>query len=134
WRPAARRSGRGRGPEGVRRTARASGVPGQQHGFVALGGEGAVLAPVKLWCDTSTQAQADAIEQACGGRERCIEYAGNPVLVGYTASKVRWLKEAHPELYARLACILLPHDYLNYLLTGRTCMEYGDASGTGFFD
>ncbi|HLT90856.1 MAG TPA: xylulokinase [Woeseiaceae bacterium] len=134
WWTAALRYALGQVPEDVRRTAQAIGVSGQQHGFVALDGEGAVLAPVKLWCDTSTQAQADAIEQACGGRERCIEYAGNPVLVGYTASKVRWLKEAHPELYARLARILLPHDYLNYLLTGRTCMEYGDASGTGFFD
>ena len=121
-------------PEDVRGSVRAIGVSGQQHGFVALGAEGEVLAPVKLWCDTSTQAQADAIERACGGRERCIESAGNPVLVGYTASKIRWLEEVEPDRYRRLATILLPHDYLNYVLTGRASMEYGDASGTGFLD
>lgn len=121
-------------PAEVRESVAAIGVSGQQHGFVALDGTGEVLAPVKLWCDTSTQAQAEAIEQACGGRERCIELAGNPVLVGYTASKVRWLCEAHPELYVRMTRILLPHDYLNLVLTGRACMEQGDASGTGFFD
>ena len=121
-------------PGPVRDSVVAIGVSGQQHGFVPLGSDGEVLAPVKLWCDTSTQREADAIERACGGRARCIELAGNPVLVGYTASKVRWLRDVHPELYARLADILLPHDYLNRVLTGRACMEYGDASGTGFLD
>lgn len=123
-----------RTPEDVRGSVRAIAVSGQQHGFVALGGDGEVLAPVKLWCDTSTQAQADAIERACGGRDKCIEFAGNPILVGYTASKVRWLKESQPDVYPRLARILLPHDYLNWILTGRAAMEYGDASGTGFLD
>ena len=121
-------------PGPVRESVLAIGVSGQQHGFVPLSADGEVLAPVKLWCDTSTQREADAIERACGGRARCIELAGNPVLVGYTASKVLWLRQAHPELYARLARILLPHDYLNWVLTGRACMEYGDASGTGFLD
>lgn len=50
---------------------------------------------------------------------------------GYTASKVLWTKETHPEVFDKAAHVLLPHDYINYWLTGRYCMEYGDASGTG---
>jgi xylulokinase len=121
-------------PASVRASTRAIGVSGQQHGFVAVDSTGTVLAPVKLWCDTSTQAEADAITAACGGRERAIAATGNPVLVGYTASKIRWLAERHPQLYRRMSRILLPHDYLNFVLTGVAAMELGDASGTGLLD
>ena len=93
-----------------------------------------VLVPVKLWCDTSTGAECDRIMEAFGGREACIAEAGNLILPGYTASKVRWFRDAHPDLYARMDTILLPHDYLNFYLTGERCMEAGDASGTGFLD
>ncbi|MEX2125873.1 MAG: xylulokinase [Woeseia sp.] len=121
-------------PVPVRDSVQAIGVSGQQHGFVAVDGKGQVLAPVKLWCDTSTQAETDAISLACGGRDRCIELAGNPVLTGYTAPKVLWLKVHRPELYRQLTHILLPHDYLNFALTGVPSMEFGDASGTGFLN
>jgi xylulokinase len=121
-------------PGKIRESVQAIGVSGQQHGFVAVDAEGRVLIPVKLWCDTSTQAEADAITEACGGRARCIELAGNPVLTGYTAPKILWFRKQHPELYRRMSRILLPHDYLNYVMTGETCMEYGDASGTGLLD
>ena len=53
------------------------------------------------------------------------------MLVGYTAPKIRWLKNNMPELYATMRHILLPHDYINYVLTGQKVVEYGDASGTG---
>ena len=118
----------------TRASVRAVGVSGQQHGFVAMDGRGQVLAPVKLWCDTSTQREVDEITDACGGRAACIEIAGNPILTGYTAPKIRWLRNSHPDLYSRMAHILLPHDYLNYVLTGVIAMECGDASGTGLFD
>lgn len=121
-------------PSQLRRRVRALGVSGQQHGFVPLDNKGQVLAPVKLWCDTSTAAHCASIMDALGGVEACIKVAGNPILPGYTASKVRWFREERPELYARLAHILLPHDYLNYYLTGEIAMEAGDASGTAFFD
>ena len=121
-------------PGSVKQSVRAIGVSGQQHGFVALDASDQVLCPVKLWCDTATQDQADAIHAACGGRERVIEVAGNPILVGYTASKIRWLKDSQPQAYARLAHILLPHDFLNFVLTGIKAMEYGDASGTGLLN
>ena len=118
----------------VRESIVAVGVSGQQHGFVPIDRSGEVLIPAKLWCDTSTSAECDRIMEAFGGREACIAEAGNPVLPGYTASKIRWFRDAHPDLYARMDTILLPHDYLNFHLTGERCMEAGDASGTGFLE
>ncbi len=121
-------------PRDVRQSAVAIGVSGQQHGFVPVNATGEVLAPVKLWCDTSTGAECDAITEAFGGPEACIERVGNPILPGYTASKVRWFRDEHPSLYDSMRTILLPHDYLNFYLTGERCMEAGDASGTGFLN
>lgn len=118
----------------VRRTAVAIGVSGQQHGFVPLDDSGAVLAPVKLWCDTSTEAECQEIMHAFGGPDSCLEKLGNLILPGYTASKIRALKKAEPRLYGQMDCILLPHDYVNFYLTGERCMEFGDASGTGFLN
>lgn len=118
----------------LRRQVVAMGVSGQQHGFVPLDGQGRVLSAVKLWCDTSTVAECEEITARAGGERRCIELAGNPILPGYTASKVRWLARSDPAAYARLATILLPHDYINFFLTGERFTECGDASGTGWFD
>jgi xylulokinase len=112
----------------------AIGVSGQQHGFVPLDAAGKVLAPAKLWCDTSTQAECEEIMDAVGGAQHCVKLAGNPILAGYTASKLPWTRKHRPEAYARLASILLPHDYVNFWLTGERWMEYGDASGTGWLD
>lgn len=121
-------------PTEVRKSTQGVSVSGQQHGFVPLDEEGKVLAPVKLWCDTSTQQQVEEITHACGGRDACIARTGNPVLAGYTAPKIRWLAQNCPERYARLSHIALPHDYLNFVLTGTLRMESGDASGTGLFN
>lgn len=118
----------------IRKSARAVAVSGQQHGFVPIGESGEALAPVKLWCDTSTENECAEIMDAVGGREACIAKTGNPIVPGYTASKIRWLKKAHPKIYANMDCILLPHDFLNLYLTGERCMEMGDASGTGMLD
>lgn len=118
----------------IRDSAIALGVSGQQHGFVPVDKEGKVLRPVKLWCDTSTQDQCDTINKKAGGGDRIISDAGNPVYAGYTASKILWLKENHKDLYDRMETILLPHDYLNFRLTGEKVMEYGDASGTALLD
>lgn len=119
---------------GIRQSAVAVGVSGQQHGFVPLDAAGEVLAPVKLWCDTSTVAECDEIMRAYGGSRQCLDEVGNLILPGYTASKVRRLAKTSRGLYGRLDCILLPHDYINFYLTGERCMEAGDASGTGFLD
>jgi xylulokinase len=112
----------------------AIGVSGQQHGFVPLDKQGEVIRPAKLWCDTSTAAECDEIMAALGGFKATIRKQGIAVLPGFTASKILWLKKREPKNFARLATVLLPHDYLNFWLTGETTMEYGDASGTALMD
>lgn len=107
----------------VRRIA-GIGVSGQQHGCVVLDERGDVVRPAKLWCDTATAAEA----QALGAR------LGRLVPTGFTASKLAWLRAHEPANWARVRSVLLPHDYVNFWLTGEASMEYGDASGTGFFD
>src|SRR6516162_4804755 len=113
---------------------KAIGVSGQQHGFVPLDKDGEVIRPAKLWCDTSTAAECDEIMSRLGGLKKTIRALGNAVLPGFTASKILWLKKHEPKNYARLATVLLPHDYLNYWLTGEKVMERGDASGTALLD
>jgi xylulokinase len=121
-------------PEDARKTIQALGVSGQQHGFVPLDEGGKPIYNVKLWCDTATAAECDEITKAAGGEDKIIATAGLPMRPGYTAPKVLWLKKHKPEAFAKLAHILLPHDYVNFLLTGEYAAEYGDASGTALFD
>lgn len=102
----------------------ALGVSGQQHGLVALDERGEVLRPAKLWCDTSTSREAAELSAKLG----------RPVPVGFTASKLLHLVQNEPEHAARVRRVLLPHDYINFVLSGDAWMECGDASGTGFFD
>ncbi len=109
-------------------------VSGQQHGFVALDKQGQVLRAAKLWCDTETAEENDRLLALLGGVKGSIEHLGLMVATGYTASKIVWLKQNHPELWQRLDTVLLPHDYLNFWLTGNRVAEYGDASGSGLFD
>jgi len=100
------------------------GVSGQQHGCVVLDEHGAVLRPAKLWCDTSTAAEARELSQRL---ERSIP-------TGFTASKLLWIARGEPEVFARIRRVLLPHEWVNLQLTGRATAEPGDASGTGWFD
>ncbi len=112
----------------------AIGVSGQQHGLVVLDAQDKVVRPAKLWCDTSTSSQCAVLEERLGGRSGAIAACGNAMLPGYTAPKILWLKENEPANYAATRSILLPHDWLNFFLTGRKCMEYGDASGTALMN
>lgn len=112
----------------------AIGVSGQQHGFVPLDREGEVIRPAKLWCDTVTSAECAELTEKLGGEKKVIRTLGNAFLPGFTAPKILWMKKREPKQFARLATVLLPHDYLNYWLTGRLSMEYGDASGTALLD
>ncbi|MCX7028455.1 MAG: xylulokinase [Spirochaetes bacterium] len=121
-------------PEALRSTITAIGVSGQQHGFVPLDGEGKPLRPVKLWCDTSTVAECAELTARAGGQGALLAGTGILMLPGYTAPKILWLKNHEPENFARLAQVLLPHDYMNFLLTGEYWMECGDASGTALLD
>jgi xylulokinase len=113
---------------------KAIGVSGQQHGFVPLDQAGEVIRPAKLWCDTSTADECAEITGKLGGLKKTIRALGNAVLPGFTASKILWLKKHEPKNYERLSTVLLPHDYLNFWLTGEKTMEYGDASGTALLD
>ncbi|MBM3877524.1 MAG: xylulokinase [Verrucomicrobia bacterium] len=112
----------------------AIGVSGQQHGFVPLDKRGEVIRPAKLWCDTSTAAECEEITAKLGGAKGASQALGNSVLPGFTAGKILWLKKHEPKNFARLATVLLPHDYLNFWLTGARFMEFGDASGTALMD
>ena len=103
---------------GIKEKIEAIGVSGQQHGFVPVAEDGSVLAPVKLWCDTSTVEECKEITEALGGRERVIEIAGNEIKTGYTAPKILYFKKHSPELYEKMKWVMLPHDYLNFFLTG----------------
>ncbi len=117
-----------------RAKVRGVGVSGQQHGFVALDENDQVIRAAKLWCDTATSPECEEIIANMGGLEKTIEAVGNGVPAGFTASKILWLKKHEPENFKRLRWILLPHDYINFWLTGRKTMECGDASGTALLD
>lgn len=117
-----------------RTRVRGIGVSGQQHGFVPLDAQGAVIRPAKLWCDTSTTAECARLTKQLGGPKATIRQLGNLVLPGFTAPKILWLKRHEPANYKRLRHVLLPHDYLNFHLTGNYFMEFGDASGTALMD
>lgn len=121
-------------PEVERRKIMAIGVSGQQHGMVPLDSDGQVIRPAKLWCDTETVSQCRMITGRLGGEQAVLGKIGNQVAAGFTASKILWLKEHEPEHYSRLATVLLPHDYINFWLTGKRKTECGDASGTAYFD
>jgi xylulokinase len=110
------------------------GVSGQQHGLVLLDDQGKVLRAAKLWCDTETTPENDRLLAHLGGEKGSLKRLGVVIAPGYTLSKLLWTKEQHPDVFSRIARILLPHDYLNHWLTGRSCSEYGDASGTGYFN
>lgn len=112
----------------------AIGVAAQQHGLVALDAKNEPIRPAKLWCDISTAAQSEKLNKAFGSGNELIERTGNAMFPGYTASKLLWLKENEPQNFRRIRSILLPHDYINFWLTGEKRMEHGDASGTGLMD
>eukprot|EP00878_Enallax_costatus_P004137 GHUV01004366.1.p1 GENE.GHUV01004366.1~~GHUV01004366.1.p1 ORF type:complete len:482 (+),score=108.10 GHUV01004366.1:309-1754(+) len=100
------------------------GVSGQQHGMVVLDKQGEVLRPAKLWCDTESAGEAAELSQKLG----------YTVVPSFTLTKLLWLKRNEPDVWPRIAAAMLPHDYMNYWLTGQMATEAGDASGTGLLD
>ncbi len=109
------------------------GLTGQMHGLVALDVQGKVLRPCIMWNDQRTGAQCAEIMQTVG-RERFLRLTGNVALPGFTAPKVLWVRENEPDIYRRIARVLLPKDYVRYRLTGDLATEVSDASGTVLFD
>ena len=117
-----------------RNLVQAIGISGQQHGFVPLDAKGQVIRPAKLWNDTSTAEECELLTRKLGGEKAVIRKTGNRFLPGFTAPKILWLKRHEKKNFQRLAHVLLPHDYLNWYLTGNYVMEHGDASGTALLD
>jgi len=110
------------------------GISGQMHGLVMLDGDGAVLRPSIIWCDQRTAEECADIERLIGGREELIRITANPALTGFTASKIMWVKKHEPEIYEKCRHILLPKDYIRYMLTGVFATEVSDASGMQLLD
>lgn len=111
----------------------AIGVTGQMHGAVFLDRRGEVVRPAILWCDQRTAAECEEIDRGVG-KERVREITRNPPLTGFQAPKILWLRNQEPEAFARVESVLLPKDYIRFLLTGTKATEVSDASGTGLFD
>jgi xylulokinase len=109
------------------------GLTGQMHGLVCLDGDGEVLRPAILWNDQRTQAQCDAITATIGA-SRLIELTGNRALTGFTAPKILWVRDHEPEVYGRIAHVLLPKDYIRFRLTGAYATDLAGAAGTLLLD
>ena len=117
----------------VTRDIAAIGVGGQQHGLVVLDHDDRPLRPAKLWNDTESATQADALVEAVGA-DAWARRVGSVPVASFTITKLAWLVEHEPEVVARIAKVMLPHDYLNLRLTGVHATDRGDASGSGWFD
>jgi len=109
------------------------GVGGQMHGLVALDAAGNVLRPAILWNDGRTAAQVDYLNETVGN-DKLSAWTGNIAFAGFTAPKLLWMRQNEPDLFARIAKILLPKDYLVYRLTSVHATDYSDASGTLLLD
>lgn len=109
------------------------GAGGQMHGLVALDREDQVLRPAILWNDGRTTEETDYLNQVIG-QEKLTEYTGNVAFAGFTAPKLLWMKKHEPELFEKIEKIMLPKDYLNYMLTGSFCTDFSDASGMLLLD
>jgi xylulokinase len=109
------------------------GLSGQMHGLVCLGRDGRPLRPAILWNDQRTAAECAEIEERVG-LERLIGLTGNRALPGFTAPKLLWLRKNEPDVYERIAHVLLPKDYVRLRLTGERAVDVTDASGTLLFD
>ncbi len=109
------------------------GLSGQMHGSVFLDEANKVLRPAIIWCDQRTQAECDWIMDTVG-HEKTVELISNPVLTGFTAGKIIWLRNHEPQIYDRVRKVLLPKDYIRFCLTGEYATEVSDASGTALFN
>ncbi len=111
------------------KSIRAVGLTGQMHGLVLLDAAGHVLRPAILWNDQRTGEQCDVITENVGFK-RLLALTGNRALTGFTAPKVLWVREHEPEVYAEVAHILLPKDYIRYRLMGGYGTDKAGAAGT----
>jgi xylulokinase len=111
----------------------AIGLSGQMHGAVLLDNADRVLRPAILWNDQRTAAECDLIRTTIG-RKRLIAITGNDALTGFTAPKLVWVREHEPQIWQRVAHVLLPKDYVRLGLTGSYAVDKADGAGTLLFD
>lgn len=116
-------------PAGVRGV----GLSGQMHGVVLLDEQSMVLRPCIIWADQRSDAQCRWMTERVGA-DKLIDYVSNPALPGFSAPKALWVRDNEPEIFARARRLLLPKDYIRFLLTGVKAMEISDAAGTCLLD
>ena len=109
------------------------GAGGQMHGLVVLDEHDNVIRPAILWNDGRTARQVDYLNNEIG-KDKLSALTANIAFAGFTAPKILWMKESEPENFAKIAKIMLPKDYINYLLTGVHSCDYSDASGMILLD
>jgi xylulokinase len=111
----------------------AIGLTGQMHGAVMLDENGKVLRPSLIWCDTRTQPECDWLHDKIG-YEKMIELTCNPALPNFTLTKLLWVKQHEPEVFAKIRHVMCPKDYVRYRLTGEYAIDVQEASGTLMLD
>ncbi len=109
------------------------GISGQMHGLVMLDEKNQVIRPSIIWADQRTAKECEEITEKVG-YENLIRITANPALTGFTLSKLMWVRKHEPENYARCRHILLPKDYVRFMLTGDYATEVSDASGMQMLD
>jgi xylulokinase len=109
------------------------GAGGQMHGLVVLDENDQVIRPAILWNDGRTAPETDYLNTVVG-KEKLSQYTANIAFAGFTAPKLLWMKNHEPENFARIRKIMLPKDYINYVLSGAHCTDVSDASGMLLFD
>ena len=109
------------------------GAGGQMHGLVVLDKNDNVIRPAILWNDGRSAKQVDYLNNEIG-KDRLSELTANIAFAGFTAPKILWMRENEPENFEKIAKIMLPKDYINYILTGVHCCDYSDASGMLLLD
>lgn len=121
---------------GLLERADAVAVGGQQHGMVALDGAGEPVRDALLWNDTRSSSSARVLIDELGGPQACADVLGSVLVASFTSSKLRWLRDHEPDAAARVAQVMLPHDYVSAHVAApgtRPFTDRGDASGTGYF-
>jgi len=109
------------------------GAGGQMHGLVVLDENDDIIRPAILWNDGRTSSEVFYLNKVIG-TERLAKCTANIAFAGFTAPKILWMKNNEPENFERISKIMLPKDYINYVLTGVHCTDASDASGMLLFD
>lgn len=106
---------------------------GQMHGLVILDKDDNVLRPAILWNDGRSTEETDYLNNVIG-KEKLSKLTANIAFAGFTAPKILWVKNNEPDIFEKIAKIMLPKDYISYMLSGNFSTDYSDASGMLLLD